>query len=102
MGYNAFSLSQVSVLNLTPNGNEGAIWGAGAGMASDGAGNIILLDANGDYDSNLNSSGFPANDDYGNAFLQISTANGLAVSDYFEMDNESDRKSTRLNSSHSS
>ena len=89
MGYNAFSLAQVSVLNVTPNGNEGAIWGAGAGMASDGAGNIILLDANGDFDSNLNASGFPANGDYGNAFLKISTANGLAVSDYFEMDNES-------------
>jgi len=88
MGYNANTLAQTSVLNLTPNGNEGAIWGAGAGMASDGAGNIFLLDANGDFDSNLNASGFPANADYGNAFLRLTTTGGLAVADYFEMDNQ--------------
>jgi len=89
MAYNVTTLAQTSVLNLTPNGNEGAIWGAGAGMAADGTGNIILLDANGDFDSNLNASGFPSNGDYGNAFLKLTTAGGLAVSDYFEMDNES-------------
>jgi outer membrane protein assembly factor BamB len=89
MAYNATTLAQTSVLNVTPNGNEGAIWGAGAGMAADASGNIFLLDANGDFDSNLNTSGFPADGDYGNAFLKLSTASGLAVSDYFEMDNES-------------
>jgi outer membrane protein assembly factor BamB len=87
--YNVNTLAQTAVLNLTPNGNEGAIWGSGAGMAADAAGNIILLDANGDFDTTLNSSGFPANGDYGNAFLKLSTAAGLAVADYFEMDNES-------------
>jgi len=35
IGYNESSLAQSSVLNLTPNGNEGAIWQSGAGMASD-------------------------------------------------------------------
>ena len=89
MAYNYTTLAQTSVLNVTPNGNEGAIWGAGAGMAADGSGNIILLDANGDFDATMNASGFPANGDYGNAFLKLSTASGLAVSDYFEMDNES-------------
>jgi outer membrane protein assembly factor BamB len=88
MAYNATTLAQTSVLNLTPNGNEGAIWGAGAGMAADATGNIFLLDANGDFDTTLNTSGFPANGDYGNAFLKLSTASGLAVSDYFEMDNQ--------------
>ncbi|HET6180141.1 MAG TPA: pyrrolo-quinoline quinone [Candidatus Sulfotelmatobacter sp.] len=88
MGYNANTLARISVLNLTPNGNEGAIWGSGAGMASDGAGNIFLLDANGDFDSNLKASGFPANGDYGNAFLRLTTTSGLAVADYFEMDNQ--------------
>ena len=47
MGYNATTLAQTTVLNVTPNGNEGAIWGAGAGMAADATGNIFLLDANG-------------------------------------------------------
>jgi hypothetical protein len=89
MGYNATTLAQTTVLNVTPNGNEGAIWGAGAGMAADGNGNIFLLDANGDFDSSLNSSGFPADGDYGNAFLHLTTKGGLAVADYFEMDNES-------------
>jgi PQQ-like domain len=89
MGYNTTSLKQTTVLNVTPNGNEGAIWGAGAGMAADSTGNIVLLDANGVFDSSLNSSGFPGEGDYGNAFLKLSTKGGLAVADYFEMDNES-------------
>jgi len=89
MGYNMTTLAQTTILDVTPNGNEGAIWGAGAGMASDGAGNIILLDANGDFDTSLNTSGFPSDGDYGNAFLKLSTSSGLAVTDYFEMDNES-------------
>ncbi len=94
MGYNLTTLAQTTVLNLTPNGNEGAIWGAGAGMAADATGNIILLDANGDFDSTLNSSNFPADGDYGNAFLKLSTSSGLAVTDYFEMDNESSENGT--------
>ena len=89
MGYNATTLAQTTVLNLTPNGNEGAIWGSGAGMAADGNGNIFLLDANGNFDTSLNSSGFPADGDYGNAFLHVTIKGGLAVADYFEMDNES-------------
>ena len=88
MGYNAHTLAQTTILNVTPNGNEGAIWGAGAGMASDGT-SIFLLDANGDFDTTLNAAGFPANGDYGNAFLKLSTTGGLAVADYFEMSNES-------------
>jgi len=87
MGYNATTLAQTTVLNVTPNGNEGAIWGSGAGMAADATG-IFLLDANGVFDTTLNSSGFPNNGDYGNAFLHLTTKGGLAVADYFEMDNE--------------
>jgi hypothetical protein len=89
MGYNINTLAQTTVLNLTPNGNEGAIWNAGAGMATDGSGNIFLLDANGLFDSTLNSAGFPADGNYGNAFLRLTTSGSLAVADYFEMDNES-------------
>lgn len=89
MGYNRNTLKQTTVLNVTPNGNEGAIWNAGAAMAADGTGNIFLLDANGVFDSTLNASGFPVDGDYGNAFLRLSTTGGvLAVADYFEMDNE--------------
>jgi len=88
MAYNATTLAQTAVLNLTPNGNEGAVWNSGAGMAADGAGNIFLLDANGVFDTTFTASGFPIEADYGNAFLRLTRKNGLAVADYFEMDNE--------------
>jgi hypothetical protein len=86
MGYSESTLAQTSVLNVTPNGNEGAIWMAGAGLAADTSGNIYFLDANGEFDTSLNSSGFPSDGDYGNAFMKLSTSSGLAVADYFEMD----------------
>jgi hypothetical protein len=87
MGYGRTTLAQATVLNVTPNGNEGSIWGAGAGPAADDDGNIFFLDANGIFDSTLNSSGFPSSGDYGNAFVRLTTKGGLAVADYFEMDN---------------
>ncbi len=87
MGYSATTLALETVLNLTPNGNEGAIWGAGAGLTADSLGNIFLLDANGIFDTTLNSKGFPSSADYGNAFIHLTTSGGLAVADYFEMDN---------------
>ena len=88
ISYNEGTLAQQSVLNVTPNGNEGAIWGAGAGPAADSSGNIYFLDANGTFDTSLNDKGFPANGDYGNAIMKLSTKKGeLAVSDYFNMYN---------------
>jgi hypothetical protein len=88
MGFSESTLAQTSVLNVTPNGNEGSIWMAGAGLAADTTGNVYFLDANGVFDTNLNAGGFPSEGDYGNAFMKLSTAgNQLAVADYFEMDN---------------
>jgi hypothetical protein len=88
MSYSGTTLAQKSVINVTPNGQEGSIWAAGAGPASDTNGNIYFLDANGTFDTMLNASGFPENGDYGNAIMKLSTTNGkLAVSDYFNMYN---------------
>jgi hypothetical protein len=88
MGYNESSLAQTSVLNLTPNGSEGSIWQSGAGLAADSSGNIYFLDANGSFGTTLNASGQPANGDYGNAFMKVSTTgNKLAAADYFTMSN---------------
>ena len=87
MGYSTTTLAQETVLNVTPNGDEGAIWGAGAGLTADNLGNIFFLDANGVFDTTLNSAGFPSSGDYGNAFIRLTTKGGLAVADYFEMDN---------------
>ncbi len=87
MGYSATTLKQETVINVTPNGNEGAIWGAGAGLTADSSGNIFFLDANGTFDTTLTSGGLPSSGDYGNAFIRLTTSGGLAVADYFEMDN---------------
>ncbi len=96
MGYDEHTLAQVSVLDVTPNGNEGAIWQAGNGLAADTSGNIYFLDANGSFDTNL-VNGFPGLGDYGNAFMKLSTtSNQLAVADYFEMYNESNENANDI------
>lgn len=90
IGYDQHTLGQVTVLNVTPNGNEGSFWMSGTAPAADVNGNIFALDANGSFDSTLNLSGFPSQGDFGNAFLKLSTTNNqLAVADYFEMSNQS-------------
>lgn len=83
LAYNAATLAQSSVLNVTPNGNEGSIWMAGTAPAADSAGNIFFLDANGTFDTTFTSSGFPAQGDFGNTFMKVSTSGGLKVADYF-------------------
>jgi hypothetical protein len=92
MAYSEASLKQTGVLDVTPNGpsspphadGEGSIWMSGYGLAGDTTGNIYFLDANGTFDSTLASNGFPAQGDFGNAFLKISTTNNtLAVADFF-------------------
>jgi outer membrane protein assembly factor BamB len=85
MGYSESTLRQTSVLDVTPNGSEGSIWMAGSGIAAGPFGNIFVLDANGTFDTTLNAKGFPASGDFGNGFLNISTADHrLSVADYFE------------------
>jgi hypothetical protein len=102
MAYSETTLQQTSVLNLTPNGpstphfgnGEGSVWMAGAGLAGDTQGNIYFLDANGSFDSSLNANGFPAQGDFGNSFMKVSTTgNVLAAADYFaayDLQSESD------------
>ncbi len=59
MAYDQNTLAQTSVLDVTPNGSEGAIWQAGGGLAADDTGNIYLLDGNGTWDTTVNANGFP-------------------------------------------
>jgi hypothetical protein len=88
MGYNQTSLAQTSVLNLTPNGNEGSIWQSGGGLAADAQGSIYALIANGTFDTTLDMNGFPNKQDYGNGFVKVSATGGnLKVADYFNMSN---------------
>jgi hypothetical protein len=88
MAYDTTTMTQTSVLNVTPNSNEGGIWGSGAGPAADANGNIFLLDGNGYFDPEFDSFGFPSEGDYGNAFLRLTNVGGLKVADYFEMFNQ--------------
>jgi outer membrane protein assembly factor BamB len=88
IGYDARTLARVAVLNLTPNGTEGAVWASGAAPAADADGSIYLLAGNGTFETELDARGFPRRQDFGNAFLRLSTAGGqLAVADYFTMKN---------------
>jgi hypothetical protein len=96
MQYSARTLQQLSVINVTPNGNSGGIWQSGGGLAADDAGYLYFLDGNGTFDTTLNGQGFPVNGDYGNGMLKLSTSNGLAVADYFEMFNTVDESNQDL------
>jgi hypothetical protein len=86
IGYDQHTLAEVSVLNITPNGNEASFWNSGAGLAADSSGNIYQLAGNGTFDSTLDSNGFPSQGDFGNAFVKVSTiGNRMVVADYFTM-----------------
>jgi len=87
IGYDESTLAQVRVLNVVPNGNDGAIWQAGGGLAADPQGNLFALVANGTFDATLDASGMPVNGDYGNAFIKVATGNPIHVADYFAMNN---------------
>ena len=85
IGYDATTLAQTQVLNITPNGNLGAIWMAGAAPAVDADGYIYFLDGNGTFDTTLSTNGFPSRGDFGNSFIKLSTTGTLTVADYFTM-----------------
>jgi hypothetical protein len=84
------TLTRNGVLNIAAHSSAGpAIWMAGGGPASDAAGNVYLLSANGAFETTMDANGFPSGQDYGNSFLKISSAAaGLSVLDYFTMSNE--------------
>jgi hypothetical protein len=91
LAYDASTLQQKYVLNLTPNGSMGAIWMSGGGPAADSDGNIYVLDGNGVFDEVLDAHGFPSQGDFGDAFLKLSVVGGsLTVTDYFEESNETE------------
>ncbi len=94
VSYDAYTLKQSGVLNLTPNGSQGSVWMSGAGPAASSSG-IFLLDANGTFDSSLNIDGFPANGDFGNAFVKFNKNSSgiLQVNDYFATDRTAQQSS---------
>jgi hypothetical protein len=85
IAFNQTTLARTGVLNITPNGEGGAIWAAGAGPAADSQGNVYFLAGNGTFDTTLNADGFPSMGDFGNAFIKVSPTEPLHVADYFTM-----------------
>ncbi len=80
--YDKTSLGQLATINVTPNGNQGGIWMAGAAPAVDSSGNLFLITGNGDF--NVSKS------QYGDSFLKLSS--GLTLLDYFTpSDQQSDQ-----------
>jgi hypothetical protein len=104
LGYNATTLQLLNnyVFNSTPNGREevfgineagaGGIWMGGGGLAVDSAGNLFFTTGNGSFNALNNSGGT----EYGDTFLKLSTANGLAVADYFTPYNQQQLSSNDL------
>lgn len=75
MAFSASTLQRTAVLNLTPNGKDGGVWGGGSGTAADSSGNIFLSTGNGTND--VTSSAL----DFGDSYLKTNA--GLAPVDYF-------------------
>ena len=88
IGYDQHTLAQVRVLNLTHNGQQGAIWQSGGAPAVDSDGFLYVMLANGTFETTLDANGFPNKGDYGNCFVKLSPAgNSLQVADYWTMFN---------------
>ena len=93
MSYDANTLAQMSVLNLVPNGSEGGIWMAATAPGADASGNIYFMVGNGDFDTTLNASGFPANANCGQCYVRLSSSAPITLLDYFTPSNTVRQKS---------
>ncbi len=84
MAYDATSLQQIAVFNVTPNGREGALWQGGGGVSADPQGNLYIVTANGTFDASTGGS------DYSDSVLKLQVqSNQFQVLDYFTPANES-------------
>jgi hypothetical protein len=76
LGYNATTLAQLYVLTMSPNSYASGVWQTGAGLQTDGLGNIYFATDDAPFDANTGSK-----DDYGDTLLKLSGS--LAIEDYF-------------------
>jgi uncharacterized repeat protein (TIGR03806 family) len=84
-GYDAHTLQQTGVFNVSPNGAQGGVWMAGCGPAADAAGNVYLTTGNGDFNTNYaNAQQYSL----GMSFLRLSITNGLGLADFFAPSNQ--------------
>jgi len=78
MGYNAATLAQTAVLNVTPNVGYGGIWMGGGAPSVDASNNLYLITGNGVFNATNTTA---PNNDYGDSFLKLTSS--LSVSQYF-------------------
>ena len=90
LGYDASNLQRLTNLTFCttpnsttaqfgPNAGEGGIWMGGGAMAVDENTNLFFQTGNGIFTATNGTGGT----EYGDTFMKLSTANGLAVADYF-------------------
>ncbi len=84
IGYSAATLQQVAVYNTTPNSTGASFWNAGAGPASDSAGNLFVVSANGTFDQSSSPH------DLADSIIKLTPTNGLTIADYFTPYNQLD------------
>ncbi|MDB5332291.1 MAG: pyrrolo-quinoline quinone, partial [Phycisphaerales bacterium] len=76
LAYDAASLNLTGVINTTPNGGLGGIWGGGGITAVDASGNLYFETGNGTFNTaSTNFPGgqyFPADHNFGDCFVKVS------------------------------
>jgi hypothetical protein len=77
MNYDAATLQQNAVFDVTPNGVQGGIWQSGGGPSVDSNHNVFVTTGNGTFDADRGGQ------DYGDSFLLLNTAGTPSVIDYF-------------------
>jgi len=77
MSYNAATLQQNAVFDVTPGGMQGGIWQSGGGPSADSNHNVYLATGDGTFDANRGGS------DYGDSFVRLAAGGTMSVSDYF-------------------
>lgn len=78
MVYDARTLEQKAVLNVTPDGSEGGIWLSDTGPAADPDGTVYVPTGNGTFDAGSGGR------DYGDSVLKLGLdGSSLAIRDYF-------------------
>lgn len=75
MAYDATTLAQTAVFNVSADGTRAGIWQSGGGLSADSSGNIFLQTGDGTFD--VDAGGV----DYGDTFLKLNGT--LGVLDYF-------------------
>jgi hypothetical protein len=83
IAYDAHTLAQAGVVNISPDAGESGIWQGDAGPAADSDGNVYLISGNGKFTAATGGH------DYGDSVVKLGfTANGLVVRDYFTPSNQ--------------